>query len=336
MPDTTTTDVASTTDTQPTQATAEPEAVELKSIDTGVLSALKSQQQTETAPSSDGATPSDKTPDSHANPAGKGTTDADSAAGAQGADDSDDDDDDRRDRKLEPWMRKRLQRAEERARRQASAEILELIKSLGINPQQQAQQATAQPGQQVDNPGSSAPKTLADFDYDVEKYTAYQVQEAVKAALAERDAENERRKAEARAEAARQAFEKRKAEFEKRVGKGAWERIVTADVDVPQEVVDLLIGHDRDLDIAYHLVNHPDEIEQLRGKSRLEIARKLAAIEAKLSGTPGEELPPKTTQAPPPPPKVPTAGKAVKSIAEMSTEERIAEWRRQKQARRQA
>jgi len=318
--------VASATDTQ-AQPPTEPATPELKSTDTGVLSAIKAQAETATPPPKDDKPEADK-PASHANPADKGTSDADSAADHQDDDDRDDDD-----RKLEPWMKKRLKRAEERGRRQASAEILELIKSLGINPQQQAQQATAQPGQQVDNPGSSAPKTLADFDYDVEKYTAYQVQEAVKAALAERDAENERRKAEARAEAARQAFEKRKAEFEKRVGKGAWERIVTADVDVPQEVVDLLIGHDRDLDIAYYLVNHPDEIEQLRGKSRLEIARRLAAIDAKLSGTPGEELPPKTTQAPPPPPKVPTAGKAVKSIAEMSTEERIAEWRRQKQQR---
>lgn len=318
--------VASATDTQ-AQPPTEPATPELKSTDTGVLSAIKAQAETATPPPKVDKPEADK-PASHANPADKGTSDADSAADHQDDDDRDDDD-----RKLEPWMKKRLKRAEERGRRQASAEILELIKSLGINPQQQAQQATAQPGQQVDNPGSSAPKTLADFDYDVEKYTAYQVQEAVKAALAERDAENERRKAEARAEAARQAFEKRKAEFEKRVGKGAWERIVTADVDVPQEVVDLLIGHDRDLDIAYYLVNHPDEIEQLRGKSRLEIARRLAAIEAKLSGAPGEELPPKTTQAPPPPPKVPTAGKAVKSIAEMSTEERIAEWRRQKQQR---
>src|SRR5690606_28216867 len=206
--------VASATDTQ-AQPPTEPAAPELKSTDTGVLSAIKAQAETATPPPKVDKPEADK-PASHANPADKGTSDADSAADHQDDDDRDDDD-----RKLEPWMKKRLKRAEERGRRQASAEILELIKSLGINPQQQAQQATAQPGQQVDNPGSSAPKTLADFDYDVEKYTAYQVQEAVKAALAERDAENERRKAEARAEAARQAFEKRKAEFEKRVGKGA-------------------------------------------------------------------------------------------------------------------
>lgn len=326
MSDTTATDVGSATETPP----QENAATELKSTDTGVLSALKSQQETDTAtPSPADATSEGEKPDSNADPADKGN-DADSAAEHREDDERDDDD-----RKLEPWMRKRLKRAEERGRKQASAELLELIKSLGLKPEQ-AQQPTQAGAQATGDETPQTPKTLADFDYDVEKYTAYQAREAVKAALAERDQEVERRKAEAAAEEARQVFEKRKAEFEKRVGKGAWGEIVTAEVDVPQEVVDLLMGHPRDLDIAYYLVKHPDEIENLRGKPKLELARGLAAIEAKLSGKEGEELPPKTTKAPPPPPKVPSGIKAVKSIEDMTTEERIAEWRRQRQQRRQA
>lgn len=306
------TDVASTTETQaPAQEAAKPE---LKSIDTSTFNALKA--NAETAPQPKAETPEEKKPASDAAPAVKGS-DADSAA--------DHPDEDREDRKLEPWMKKRLSRAEERGRKQASAEILEVIKSL---------RPAVEPAKQADTKATDAdtPKTLADFDYDVEKFTQYQIREGLKQALAERDAENERRKAEAKAQEARAAFEKRKAEFESRVGEGAWDEMVNANVDVPQEVIDLLMGHEKDLDIAHYLVHHPEELDSLRGKSKLQIARGLAAIEAKLGGT-EQELPPKTTKAPPPPPKVTGAPKAVKSITEMSTAERIAEWKRQKQQR---
>ena len=317
--------VASATDTQ-AQPPTESATPELKSTDTGVLSAIKAQAETATPPPKVDKPEADK-PDSHADPADKGT-DADSPADHQDDDDRDDD------RKLEPWVKKRLKRAEERGRRQAERQVLEMIKSLGLRPEQSAkpQGQSAEPAPEP----SATPKTLADFDYDVEKFTQYQIREGVKAALAERDAENERRAAQAKAEEARKAFEQRKAEFEKRVGEGAWEEMVSANVDVPQEVIDLLMGHERDLDIAHYLVHHPDELDKLRGKSKLVIARELASIDAKLSGSNARELPPKTTKAPSPPPKVPSATTAVKSITNMSTEERIAEWRRQRQQRRQA
>lgn len=317
-----TTDVASATDTQSQQAPVESAKTELKSTDTSVLKPLIS--DTATPSQSDASSKSEK-PDTDASPADK-RADADSSE----AEHQDDDQYDREGRKIEPWMRKRLQRAEERGRKLARAEILDEIRTLRAAPPESARAESQGQEQQT------AQKTLADFDYDIEKYNAYMIREGVKQALAERDAEQERQRQERAAEEARNAFEKRKAEFEKRVGDGAWEEMVSAKVDVPQEVIDLLMGHPKDLDIAYYLVRHADELDKLRGKSKLEIARGLASIESKLSGSNAEELPPKTTQAPPPPPKVTGAGKSVKSIAEMSTAERIAEWRRQRQQRRQA
>lgn len=302
-------DVASTTDTP----AAAPEAAkpELKSTDTGVISTLKA--KADTAPPPKAEKPEAK-PEPHATSAGK-EADADSSE-AEHQDDE---------RKLEPWMRKRLSRAEERARKQARAEILEEIRTLKSAP---AEQPKADPQAQPE-----APKTLADFAYDIEKYNAYAIREGVKQALAERDAEQDRQRKERTAKEAQSAFEKRKAEFESRAGEGAWDEMVSARVDVPQEVIDLLMGHEKDLDIAHYLVNHTDELDALRGKSKLEIARGLATIETKLSGSREQELPPKTTKTPPPPPRVTGAGKSVKSIADMSTAERIAEWRRQKQQR---
>lgn len=308
MPDITPPDAES-----PADASSTPEAAnaEMKSSDTGVLSAIRAQAETASAEQDEPA--KEKQPDDDAPPADKGS-DADSAAEHQ--------DDEH---KLEPWMRKRLARAEEKGRKQASAEILEVIKTL--RPAELAKSAEPLPD-------TATPKTLADFDYDIEKFTQYQIREGVKQALAERDAENERRKAEQAAAEARRAFERRKAEFEARVGEGAWEEMISAQVDVPQEVVDLLMGHERDLDIAYYLVRHPKELAELKGKSRLDIAKRLASIDAKLSGSKATELPARQTKAPPPPPDLPSGTKAAKSIHEMSTQERIAEWRRQKASRR--
>jgi hypothetical protein len=302
---TTESDAASTADTQ---ASAPAEKPELKSTDTSVLKALKTDTAT---PSPKAEQPEEKKP---------ATPNASQAAKGQDADSSEAAHQDE-ERKLEPWMRKRLSRAEEKGRKQAREEVLAEIRSQ--RPPEQSQQG--------DKGGVDTPKTLADFDYDVEKFTQHQVREGVKAALSERDAESQRLAAERKAEEARNAFEKRKAEFEKRVGEGSWDEMVSAKVDVPQEVIDLLVGHDRDLDIAHYLIHNPEELDGLRGKNKLQIARGLTAIEEKLSGSTERELPPKTTKTPPPPPRVTGAGKSVKSIAEMSTAERIAEWRRQKQ-----
>lgn len=312
-----TNDVVSTTDTPAPAPEAKPQ---LKSSDTGVLSKLSAlKPDTASAPKAD--KPEAK-PASDAPPAVKGS-DADSAADHQ-------DDDDRPDRKIEPWMKKRLSRAEEKGRKLGRAEILDEVRTLRGAPEA----PKGEPKQEQTQQQPAAQKTLADFDYDMEKYSRYLAREETKAVLAERDAEQERQRTERTAREAQTAFEKRKAEFESRVGEGAWDEMVSAKVDVPQQVIDLLMGHERDLDIAHYLINNPDELDALRGKSNLAIARGLAAIETKLSGSSREqELPPKTTKAPPPPPKVTGAGKSVKSIAEMSTAERIAEWRRQKQQR---
>jgi len=330
---TTATHAESAADAQATNAAPQAQAnePELKSTDTGILSQFK-QAETATPPPA-GATPDGKKPDSDAAPADEqGKPDATaSEAEHQGDDDRDDHDD--RDRKLEPWMRKRLTRAEERGRRQALAEFTALLRQL----QPQTAQAISQQymaGESVQP--DAQPKTLADFDNDIEAYTDYLVEQKLKKALTEREQQEQLRQQQQAAEEARRAFEARRAKFEAEFGPGAWDEVITAPVDIPQQVVDLLKGHPRDLWIARHLVQHPAELDQLRGKSALEIAQRLAAIDAKLSGnaanTNRRELPPKVTQTPPPPPELPSGTSTVKSIDDMTTEERIAEWRRQRQA----
>lgn len=331
------------------QTAQQPNEPELKSTDTGVLSQLRAAQahltgrpdtatpapqatQTADAPA-DGGKPEGEKPDSNAAPADEqGKPDATASEAEHQGDDEQDDRDDR-DRKLEPWMRKRLSRAEERGRRQALAEFTALLRQL----QPQTAQAISQQyvaGESVQP--DAQPKTLADFDNDIEAYTDYLVEQKLKKALTERERQEELRRQQQAAEEARRAFEARRAKFEAEFGPGAWDEVITAPVDIPQQVVDLLKGHPRDLWIARHLVQHPAELDQLRGKSALEIAQRLAEIDARLQGANSQrrELPPKVTKTPPPPPELPSGTSTVKSIDDMTTEERIAEWRRQRQAAR--
>jgi hypothetical protein len=311
----------STADAQTTQGQPE-----LKSIDTGVLSQIQTQSQpADTAtPQLSGATPDGAKPDSNAAPADEtGKSDAEtSEAQHQGDDD--------RDRKLEPWMRKRLTRAEERGRRQALAEFTQLLRHL---QPQTAQALSQQIGAAASvQPHDDSPKTLADFDNDIEAYTDYLVEQRVQKALAQREEQERRQQEQQAAEEAKRAFESRLTKFESEFGPGAWEEVITAPVDIPQQVVELLKGHPRDLWIARYLVTHPTVIDQLRGKPKLEIAQYLAEIDARMHGGAKRELPPKVTKVPPPPPELPSGTSTVKSIDDMTTEERIAEWRRQRQA----
>jgi hypothetical protein len=286
---------------------------EMKSRDTGFINTLKEKAATAPPPKPPKA---DVKPDSNATSAGK-EDDADSSA-------------DHPDEKtIPPWMKKRLVRAEEKGRRAGRTETLEEVRSVRTAPAEPAK---------TDQPKAPAvaaqPKSLADFDYDIERYNAHMIREGVQQALKDRDAENDRQRQAKTAEEARTAFEKRKSEFEKRAGEGAWDEMVSAKVDVPQEVIDLLTGHEKDLDIAHYLVHHPGELDKLRGKSKLEMARGLATIETRLTGSTQEELPPKVTKTPAPPPSINGSGKSSKSIDDMSTAERIAHWRSQKAARR--
>jgi hypothetical protein len=318
----------------PAEAQQATKPAELKSTDTGVFQKLKADSSPEPKPAVAAKVATPKPEPKAAAPkepeaklANKADHDADPAA-------------EHPEERLEPWMRKRLTRAEEKGRKQALAEFSHLLGG-------QLQPSAQAPVQPLEPPAPQAqPKTLADFDNDIEKYTDYLADVKVEKAFAKREEKAKNEARELTAQEARTAFDKRAKEFEAKSGV-TWEDVISAEVDIPQEVVDLISGHPRDLYLGHYLVTNPEELESLRGKSRLEIATRLAEIDRTLSGeTQPEpkptlqpvrstrELPPKTTKAPPPPAELPSGSSAVKSIANMTTDERIAEWRRQKAARR--
>jgi len=307
---------------------------ELKSTDTGTFSKLTAETPKSAAPAK--ATPSPKAePKTEAPPKAEKDANSDADPAAEHPDGPD---------RLEPWMRKRLSRAEEKGRKQALAEFSQL---LGSQPQPNAQ--APQP-QQDERPALlEAPKSLADFDNDIEQYADYLAERKVEKAFAKRDQDAANKAKEAKAHEARTVFEKRASEFEQKTGV-TWEDVISVEVDIPQEVVELINGHPRDLYLGHYLVTNPAILDELRGKSRLEIATRLAEIDRTLAGdekpaaAPApkavpqavkstRELPPKTTKAPAPPADLPSGSASTKSIENMTTEERIAEWRKQKAAR---
>lgn len=176
-------------------------------------------------------------------------------------------------------------------------------------------------------------KTLADFDFDNDAYTAYLVERAVEKKEQERVRADEQRK---QAEAA----EKLKARidaFEERVGDGAWEEILESPFGRDPKfkpIVDLIQGDEHDLDIAYELATNTEVAERLLSLSPLARVRELAKLAERFSGDPQKPdpvLPPKkTTNAPPPPKTVAGAGKAVVDLDDpnITPAQRIAEWKR--------
>lgn len=221
----------------------------------------------------------------------------------------------------------------ERVRRAAVAET-----EARIRREIQQQQAPAAP---VAEPEPE--KTVADFDFDTNAYTAYLVDRALAKKEQERVAES---KAKEQAEAA-EKFQARIAEFESREGEGAWHEVVTSPINTDPKfkpLCDLFVGDDHDLDIALALANDIPEAERLLSLSPLSRARELAKLAEQFSDAPPERaapaakpeapvLPPKKlTNAPPPPKTVAGAGKATVDLDDPSITpaQRIAEWRKRK------
>lgn len=226
-----------------------------------------------------------------------------------------------------PEGKSRWKKRLERVRRAAVAETeARLLREF------QSRQQTEAP-----TPAPSADKTIADFDFDPDAYTAYLVDRRLEQKAKERAAEEAAIK---QAEAA-EKFEAKVSEFEAREGEGAWHEVSTSPINTDPKfkpLCDLFVGDDHDLDIALHLANDLPEAERLLSLSPLARARELGALAERFSAAPkaapakAPVAPPrKLTNAPPPPKTVAGAGKATVDVNDpsLTTAQRIALWKRQ-------
>lgn len=233
----------------------------------------------------------------------------------------------RKEQRLPRWMKERL----ERERQVTAARTREQV----LREMQAAAPADTQ--RQAAEPQGEREKTLEDFDFDTAKFIAYQVDRGIERTKREETTRAEQQKQAAAAD----EFKAKIDTFEARVGAGAWEDIESSTLNTDPKykpLCDLFLGDEHDLDIAHHLVQHPEEVERLIALSPIARAREVAKLAEQFS----DEAPPavvaqaptppkKTTNAPPPPKTVSGAGKPSVDVRDpgISTADRIRAWKKQ-------
>lgn len=238
----------------------------------------------------------------------------------------------RKEQRLPRWMKERL----ERERKVTEARTREQMLREFQATQGQAPGPQGQPQGAFEPPQGEKDKTLADFNYDPEAFMDYKVQRGIERKEREAQAREEQKANAAKAE----QFKAKIDSFEARVGAGAWEDIESSPLNADpafKPLVDLFLGSDEDLDIAHHLVRHPDEAQRLMALSPLQRVREVAKLAEQFSQSPPAAVaetptipPRKTTSAPPPVKTVSGAGKPSVDVRspDISTADRIKEWKR--------
>lgn len=321
------TDVTSNTVSEP----AKPAAPEMKSRDTSVikpaLEAAKAEKtQAETTPPAKPAKPEPQATSAgeteEGQDAGNGDDARSAGAPAEGK---------RKDR-LPRWVQERIERTRETTRRETEDRIRA----------EYAQRAQApEPPQARHNVQATndRPPTLADFDFDMEAYTAHMIEREIgkRGEAARRDA------AEAEHRASVERFKARVDDFETREGAGAWEDITTSELNTDpafKAMTDLFMGSEHDLEIALHLARDITEARRINALPPLQRAAELARIaglfttgttDAPPQAAPKPVPPKRVTSTPPPPSRPASAGKATIDANDpnISTADRIKLWKAQ-------
>jgi len=223
-----------------------------------------------------------------------------------------------KEQRLPRWMKERLERERQVTAARTRAEVLKEFQSNQPDPPKQEK---------------AAGRTLEDFDFDLNAFTTYQVDQRISERdQQQRDNEGKRKQADAA-----EQFKSRIDAFETRVGAGAWEDIESSKLNSDPEykpLVDMFLGDDQDLDIAHHLARNLEEADRLLSLSPMQRGRELAKLADQFSSESAPAAshapPKKTTNAPPPPKTVSGAGKPSVDInsPELSTSARIALWKR--------
>ena len=231
--------------------------------------------------------------------------------------------------RLSRKMKERLGRERRITAERTRADVIRELQESGQLPAHQ------QPQRQDAEPQGEREKTLADFDFDPVAYQKYLVQQGIESYKREEQTRTQQAK---QAEAAEQ-FKAKIDAFEAKVGAGAWEDIESSRLNADpayKPLCDLFLGDEHDLDIAHHLVQHPEEADRLLALPPLQRVREVAKLADQFSDEPpavttaAPVLPPKkTTNAPPPPKTVSGAGKPAVDVRspEISTADRIAAWK---------
>ena len=145
-------------------------------------------------------------------------------------------------------------------------------------------------------------KTLADFEYDEDKYRAYVFDEA--RSIAEKAAKRvlQEQQTAVRVDEVTEKFAQREKDFAKTVGD-----YLEVTRDKSLKISESMAGEIRNLDIgpqmAYHLANNPDESRRISKLSDREVVREMQLLETTMRSEMAKASK-KVSDAPPPPAKI--------------------------------
>lgn len=170
-----------------------------------------------------------------------------------------------------------------------------------------------------------AQKTLADFDYDEQQYSAYLVGQAKAEARAEAQAESQKQQRLAR----NAEFQKREAEFSTTVED--YEQVTrNPALPITESMVDVLSTAEKGPEVLYYLGKHPDIAIKLAGMNPLEAAREIGRIEVTKLVPP----PPPESKTPPPPPRLKGADNVIEQDPGDMSQSQFEKWRAKQIANR--
>ena len=177
--------------------------------------------------------------------------------------------------------------------------------------------------------------TLESCGYDPEAFAEAVAEWKIEQSFAAREAKGQEAKAKESAEAQVKEFRSRVEKLEE-LSPGAWEKAITAPIDVTQPMLEIIQTSEVGPHIAVWLAENLDEadhISQISKSSPYQAAKLLGQIEGMIEGNLKSSRQKTTSSAPPPPPKVSGSATVAKSPENMTMAEFVA-WRAKSSKRR--
>jgi hypothetical protein len=207
----------------------------------------------------------------------------------------------------------------ERRNRQLESELAQMREQL-------TQRASPTPEQRQE-----APKKLADFNYDEEKYAEYVADVAAEKAAIKLRALQEREKTESSRKTNQSKFREREAALRNEMED--YEDVAYT-APIHDHVADLVMSMDDGPRVAYFLGKNPETAAKLSALPPLEAAKELGRIETRLAYEREQAKAKPVSKAPPPPPKIDATEPAVDKDPGQMSDAEFAKWRKRQIAQR--
>lgn len=183
----------------------------------------------------------------------------------------------------------------------------------------------------------TAPKKLADFNYDEEAYQAYLEDVVAEKAAAKAEAKLREKQDRERSNSSRKEnltkFREREAKVKAEI-EDYLDVAYADDVDISGELSDLIIAMDEGPRIAYYLAKNPETAARLSALPQNLAAVELGRIDARLANEREQAKARPVSKAPPPPPTIEATEPAVSKDPSEMTDAEFAKWRKRQIAQR--